>query len=345
MKIKSFQKGIIFLLIFLGFYVSSVPFISPSNSVLPTDGLKILYLLADDFTNSYYYMYPGILEKYGFNVCLASLNEKVYDHYNNEYTVDYTFSEVVITDFVAIMILGGSTDYPSNLGDIPEAMNIIRDANESGLVLVAHDEGPIALADAGVISGKNVTCTAEIQAEIIAVGANLLDEVIVIDGKIVTTKSYTGGIQIPVGIIKALGLYDNEPPILEDSSIDILDDIDLGSISVTATFSDIFGIDTIMLQLFRYNGSIEEFEFYIEQQMTGDENKVTFSSTMVNIPNGNYSLSIIATDLLGNSITYGNHFRYLINPSKTNALNPNSIIFINLIIVHFLFLKSKKSSK
>jgi len=295
-------------------------------------------------------MYPGLLENYGFNVCLAGPTEIVQDHYNNEYNVDFTFSDVVITDFVAIMILGGSTDYPSNLGDISEAMDIVKDAYSEGLVIFAHDEGPVALAAADIISGRNITCTFEVLADVVAAGANFIDEPLVIDGQFVTTRDYSGGSQAATGIITALGLVEEDPPILDSFEVEVLDNRTPGSILISAAASDVFGIDYLKVQLFRYNETTSTFEFLKEQQMTCNPEKTVFTSNIYSLTKGNYTINIIATDVFGNSIAYIDLFRFIIEESNTNAIKQVSldslvIIFSSLYLIIKNILKTKLRKK
>jgi protease I len=305
---------------------------------IPTEGQKVLYILADDFTNSYYFLYPGLLEEYGFNVCLAGPTDIVQDMYNNDYEMDYTFNEVTITDFVAIMVLGGSQDYPTNLGDIPEAMTIINDAYTNGLVLFAHDEGPAAFAAADIISGRNITCTSEVLAEVTAAGANFVDEPIVIDGQFVTTQGYSGGVQVARGIIKALGLFEYDPPTIDSFEGEILVNKTPGSVSVVAEVSDVFGVDNLELQLLKYNEIMSHFDVLSELQMTANHDKTVFNSTISNLAAGNYTISIVAFDVLGNNETYYDLFRFIIEGTNTNVLRQIGLVPIITIICSTYFI-------
>ena len=108
--------------------------------------------------------------------------------------VDHLISEITdVTDYDVLAIMSSTSFYgPESYLDIlesPEAMALVRDAVDKGLVVWATCAGVRVLAAADVLQGRQVTGALRYQAEYEAAGATYLgaDHAPIIDGSIITS--------------------------------------------------------------------------------------------------------------------------------------------------------------
>jgi putative intracellular protease/amidase len=81
----------------------------------------------------------------------------IIDATNSSYTdIDYLCSEINITDYDVLVVVGNTTN-----SAYPDAMSLIMDAYNEGLIIVGVGEGPLLLAELDIISGKNITASWE----------------------------------------------------------------------------------------------------------------------------------------------------------------------------------------
>ena len=106
----------------------------------------------------------------------------------NGYTVnpDITFEQALDMEFDLIIIPGGRA--PEKVRLNPIALNIVRDIFDSRKPVGAICHGPQVLISAGVVKGKKLTCYRGIRDDVISAGGLYVDERVVVDGNLVTSR-------------------------------------------------------------------------------------------------------------------------------------------------------------
>jgi protease I len=72
---------------------------------------------------------------------------------------------------------------------IADAVKFVREFVESGKTVAAICHGPWTLAEAGVIKGRKVTSYPSIRTDLRNAGADVVDEEVVVDRNLITSRS------------------------------------------------------------------------------------------------------------------------------------------------------------
>ena len=99
---------------------------------------------------------------------------------------DITFAEARPADFDALIIPGGGA--PENLRIVDEAVKFTRDFVESGKPVAAICHGPQLLISAEVLPGRVLTSVNKIRDDIRNAGGSYVDEPLVIDDNLITSR-------------------------------------------------------------------------------------------------------------------------------------------------------------
>src|ERR1043165_1175507 len=101
---------------------------------------------------------------------------------------DFTFDEVVVRDYDAVMCLGGRA--PEYLRNNPRVLAILRefDAQQKWIFAICH--GLQLLASAGLIKGKRVTCYEHVRQDVENGGATYVVQDAVRDGRFVSAPTW-----------------------------------------------------------------------------------------------------------------------------------------------------------
>lgn len=109
------------------------------------------------------------------------------EHYPME--VDAAAADVSANDFDAVVIPGGFA--PDNMRLHPEMIELVRNAHESGKLVAAICHAGWMLASAGVTKGRNITGYLPIKDDVINAGGTWVDEPVVEDGNVITSRTPT----------------------------------------------------------------------------------------------------------------------------------------------------------
>jgi protease I len=90
-------------------------------------------------------------------------------------------------EFNALIIPGGYS--PDHMRRTPEMVEFVKQMHENGKVVAAICHGPWMLASAGILKGKKVTSFYSIKDDLINAGAEWIDQEVVVDGKLVTSRN------------------------------------------------------------------------------------------------------------------------------------------------------------
>jgi protease I len=95
-------------------------------------------------------------------------------------------ADLSANDFDAIVIPGGFS--PDILRREPKNVAFVRDFFDQGKPIAAICHGPWLLISAGIARGRKMTCFVSIKDDVINAGAEYLDQAVVVDGNIITSR-------------------------------------------------------------------------------------------------------------------------------------------------------------
>ncbi len=99
---------------------------------------------------------------------------------------DLTFKEAKPEEFDALVIPGGWA--PDRLRRMPEVLEFTRKMFEMGKIVASICHGPQILISAGILKGKKITCFSAIKDDVINAGAAFVDEPVVRDGNLISSR-------------------------------------------------------------------------------------------------------------------------------------------------------------
>ncbi|MDG5490768.1 type 1 glutamine amidotransferase [Psychroserpens sp. SPM9] len=155
---------------------------------------KIVAILATDgFEESELREPKNALEEAGAEVQIVSLKTgeiKGWDNGNwsKAYKVDKTLDEVSQEDYNALMLPGGVIN-PDILRRNKMAVDFVKSFFENKKPVAAICHAPWLLAEADVLKGRQVTSFNSIKTDIENAGAHWLDQEVVVDEGLVTSRS------------------------------------------------------------------------------------------------------------------------------------------------------------
>jgi protease I len=101
-------------------------------------------------------------------------------------TVDVQADQVKAVEFDAVVVPGGYA--PDMMRRHPAMVALVRDAAQQGKVVAAICHAGWMLVSAGVLKGRKATSFFSIKDDLIAAGANWVDEEVVVDGNLITSR-------------------------------------------------------------------------------------------------------------------------------------------------------------
>jgi protease I len=155
-------------------------------------GKKVAILAADMFERVELEQPRQALEDAGATTEVISIHDgeiQGFDHFDPaaKVKVDRTVEEVSVDDYDALLIPGGVGN-PDQLRGDENAVNFVRDFFTANKPLAVICHGPWVLVEAGVVRGKRVTSWPTLQTDIRNAGGEWVDEEVVVDGGLVTSR-------------------------------------------------------------------------------------------------------------------------------------------------------------
>lgn len=120
---------------------------------------------------------------------------------------DKSIDEKEIKDYDCLVIPGGMPG-AKNLKEDTRVIRLIKDFNNDGKLICAICAGPIALAEAGIIEGKDITCYPGFESEL--GDCNYKEELVVNYENIITGRGPAAAVEFAFEILRKL-----EPEKLE----------------------------------------------------------------------------------------------------------------------------------
>ncbi|SOB78680.1 protease I [Sphingomonas guangdongensis] len=172
----------------------------------------VLILATDGFEQSELFQPRQALIDAGAQVTLASLKtdpiqgmEK--DEKGDTITPDLTVDEVASADYDALLLPGGVAN-PDTLRTNDRAVEIAGEFMDDGKIVAAICHGPWLLAEADVVDGRTLTSWPSIRTDLANAGAEVVDEEVVVDGNLITSRKPDDIPAFNRAIIEALASVD-----------------------------------------------------------------------------------------------------------------------------------------
>lgn len=150
---------------------------------------KRVAVLAEDMYEDpeLWYPYYRLLEE-GAEVQIVGPEAKVYhSKYGYPVQASVAASEVSAKDFDGVVVPGGFA--PDRLRRYPAVLNLVRGIFEKGGVVAAICHAAWVPISAGIMKGKRATCVSAIKDDLINAGAIYLDQKVVVDGRLVSSRT------------------------------------------------------------------------------------------------------------------------------------------------------------
>lgn len=153
---------------------------------------NVLMIATDGFEQAELFRPRQALLEAGARVTVASLGRDPiqgmdHDEKGDTITPDALVSEVAAGDYDALVLPGGVGN-PDKLRMSPEAVALVRAFMEADKPVAAICHGPWLLAEANMLKGRRVTSWPSLRTDLQNAGATHLDEEVVIDGNLITSR-------------------------------------------------------------------------------------------------------------------------------------------------------------
>lgn len=158
------------------------------------DGRKVAFAVAQEGIEQVELTEPwkAVQEAGGTAVLLApeSGSVQAFDHLDkaDTFDVDTTFADASVDDYDALVLPGGVAN-PDALRTEQDAVAFIKGFVESGKTVAAICHAPWTLVEADVVRGRRVTSWPSLQTDLRNAGAEWVDEEVVVDGNLVTSRN------------------------------------------------------------------------------------------------------------------------------------------------------------
>ena len=151
-------------------------------------GKRVAILVEDIYEDQeLWYPYYRLLEA-GATVTMVGPEAKTYESkHGYPATADVAAADVTADDFDAVMIPGGFA--PDRLRRYQTVLDLVRGVYEKGGAIGSICHAGWVPVSAGILKGKRATCVSAIKDDLINAGAIYLDEAVVVDGNLVTSRT------------------------------------------------------------------------------------------------------------------------------------------------------------
>jgi protease I len=169
------------------------------------DGKRIAILAEEDFEDSELIVPMWGMKNAGAKVLIVGSGSKdVYQGKRGSVAirVDTTADKIKAEDLDAIIIPGGHA--PAKMRQHKSMVDLVKKANELGKVIAAVCHGPQLLITAGIVKGRHLTSWPAVAAELEAAGAEWVDEAVVQNGNLITSRKPADLPRFNKAIIEAL---------------------------------------------------------------------------------------------------------------------------------------------
>jgi protease I len=153
----------------------------------------VLMIAADGFETVELFEPRKALEAAGVKVSLASIKRDPIQGMKGDInqaetaTPDLTLEEVEVDDYDALVLPGGVAN-PDKLRVEERAVEIVQQFMDDDRIVAAICHAPWLLAEADVIDGRRLTGFVSIRTDLENAGGDVVDEEVVVDGNLITSR-------------------------------------------------------------------------------------------------------------------------------------------------------------
>ncbi|PYQ12808.1 MAG: protease [Acidobacteria bacterium] len=156
------------------------------------EGKKVAILVADGFEQVELTEPRRALDEAGAQTSIVSPADgrvKGWQHteWGDAFPVDVPLADADAGDYDALLLPGGVMN-PDKLRGMPEAQKFVKAFFDDGKPVASICHGPWTLIDAGVAAGRRMTSYHSIQADLKNAGVQWVDEQVVVDQGLVTSR-------------------------------------------------------------------------------------------------------------------------------------------------------------
>ncbi|MCX4186225.1 type 1 glutamine amidotransferase domain-containing protein [Methylophaga sp. OBS4] len=127
------------------------------------------------------------LKAAGVEVDIAATQRGIFrGKHGLEVSANLTLDEVKPDDYGLLLLPGGKA--PARLRQEPAAIEIARHFFSADKPVAAICHGPQILISAGLLTDRTATCYREVASELREAGAHYLDQAVVVDGNLITSR-------------------------------------------------------------------------------------------------------------------------------------------------------------
>ena len=150
---------------------------------------NIAVLVAEGFHDAEAYIPIGFFTNQGYKITVIGSAIGTVKAYNSDFTINIEKSvkDVGPENFDALILPGGRG--PALLREDSNVVEFVKAFWGTGKVTAAICHGPQVLVTAGVLSGRTSTGTGSIKDEIEQAGGTFVDQTVVVDRNIVTSRN------------------------------------------------------------------------------------------------------------------------------------------------------------
>jgi len=151
-------------------------------------GKKIVILIENNYQDLEFWVpYYRLKEEGADVVVVGSGSSRTYtSKYGYPVEVDKEAKEIDMSKYDGVVIPGGYA--PDLMRRYPEMVRIVKDAYQKGKIIAAICHAGWMLASAGIVKGKKVTGFFAIKDDLVNAGATYVDEEVVRDGNLITSR-------------------------------------------------------------------------------------------------------------------------------------------------------------
>jgi len=150
---------------------------------------KRVAILIEDMYNEFEFWYPYYrMKEAGAKVTVVGTGAKEYhSKIGMPAPGGVTAESINASDFDAVIVPGGYA--PDRMRRNPAMVKLVRESYTQGKIVAAICHAGWVLVSAGILKGKKTTCVPSIKDDMVNAGAIYLDQEVVREGNLITSRS------------------------------------------------------------------------------------------------------------------------------------------------------------
>jgi protease I len=171
------------------------------------DGKTVALLVEDDYNlDEFIYPLHRFAEAGATVKVVGPSRTDVFTSHDRQVRADLPASAAAVGDFDAVIIPGGYA--PDKMRRDADLVAFVRDMDAAGKPVAAICHAGWMLVSAKIVSGRNATCFYSVRDDLEAAGAHWLDEPVVVDRNLVTSRTPS---DLPAFCAATIGLLERTP--------------------------------------------------------------------------------------------------------------------------------------